>query len=420
MLKMLFSDIRNGVLSAHQSGPFLDERVRFIELRFKDGYDELRLANVARVLLWVAHSFHADIVKKKPVKAIRLKASGARWFQKQCRCRNRKANRAKYLNLFQLEASSWLRSIGVFEEELKRPNRLHKYLIKYLNAMEQDLGYAADTIKNKRKIISDLFSSYLSKGLPLAAIRIADLDLFMLKLSRHGYCRRSMATVASELRSFMRFARQVGWCPHIRPEAIDGPRVYRSESIPAGPSWEEVKQLIGSADTDRSVDVRDLPILMLFATYGMRAAEVANLRLEDIDWQRSQIKIRHAKNHRTQTFPLVPTVGNAILHYLRAGRPRCDFREVFINLTPPIKPISRGSLHHVVEGRMRKLGIRGLHRGPHSLRHACATHLLAEGFSMKHVGDQLGHVSSKSTSTYAKVDFNQLQIVADFNFGGVL
>ena len=242
----------------------------------------------------------------------------------------------------------------------------------------------------------------------------------MHKLSRRGYCRRSLATVASELRSFIRFARQEGWCRHINPEAIDGPRIYRLESIPAGPSWEEVKQLIGSADTDRPVDVRDLPILMLFATYGLRAAEVANLRLEDLDWQRSQIRIQHAKNHRTQVFPLVPTVGNAILRYLRLGRPRCDFREVFINLTPPIKPISRGSLHHVVAGRMRTVGIRCLHDGPHSLRHACATHLLAEGFSMKHVGDQLGHISSKSTSTYAKVDLNQLRIVAEFNFGGVL
>jgi site-specific recombinase XerD len=159
---------------------------------------------------------------------------------------------------------------------------------------------------------------------------------------------------------------------------------------------------------------------MLFATYGMRAAEVANLRLDDLDWQRSQIRIRHAKNHRSQVFPLVSTVGNAILRYLRLGRPRCTFREIFINLTPPIKPISRGSLNHVVSGRMSNLGIRSLRKGPHSLRHACATHLLAEGFSMKHVGDQLGHISSKSTSTYAKVDSNQLRVVADFNFGGVL
>ena len=78
MLTMLFSDIRNGVLLAHQSGPFLDERVQFIELRFKDGYDELRLANIARVILWVAYSFRAKISKKKPVKIIRLKAESSR------------------------------------------------------------------------------------------------------------------------------------------------------------------------------------------------------------------------------------------------------------------------------------------------------------------------------------------------------
>ena len=325
MLKMLFTDIKNGVLSDHEGGPFFDERVRFIEKRFKDGYDKLRLANIARVILWVANSFRADIVKGKPVTLIRLKASGARWFKRQSRCRNRKDNRSKYLNLFQLEGSSWLRSMGVFEEKLEKPTRLDKFLTKYLESMEHDRGYAADTIRNKRKIIGRLFSSYLQKGRSLDAIRITDIDFFMNKLSRHGYCRRSMALVASELRSFMRFAKQQGWCPHINPEAIDGPKIYRSESIPAGPSWEEVKKLIESANSDRSEDIRDLPILMLFATYGLRAAEVANLRLEDLDWQRSQIRIRHAKNHRSQVFPLVSTVGNAILRYLSLSRPQCDF-----------------------------------------------------------------------------------------------
>lgn len=420
MLVSLFSSNHTGVLFLHQYGPLYHERIIFLKLRESAGYDHLRLQNIARILLWATEAFQVDIMNRRPVKAIRIEREGVKWFQKQCRCRNRSRNRKKYLNIFQLEVTTWLCSMNLLAKCPKTKLPFDKFVQIYLFAMEHDYGFSPDTIRNKRKIIQAMLGWYFRKKHSIKLIKIADIDEYVAELSKRDYSRKSWSTIISELRSFLKFAKNHKWCRLINPDAIIGPKIYRNESVPIGPSWENVIKLVSSANTDRSDDIRDLPILMLFATYGLRAYEVANLRLEDIDWERSQIQIRHAKNRLTQLFPLVPSVGNAILRYLQFGRPKCECREIFLKLTPPIGPISRISLSHLVHKRMHLLGIECAHRGPHSIRHSFATHLLAEGFSLKEIGDQLGHTSTKSTSTYAKVDLNHLRIVADFNFGGVL
>lgn len=420
MLEKLFSEDGNGVLLKHRRGPYLEERIRFLQQRNKDGHDLRRLRSIAKLILWSAELFQADISNEEPLTPSQIKAAGTRWFKKESRFRNGKRNRIRHQNFFQLEVSAFIRSMGLLSEPEKERKPYDEILTDYLEIMKHDRGCSPDTIRNKRRIITELLTWWFSKNRSIAALGITDIDNFISRLAARGYCRASLATIAVELRSFFRHAKQRKWCCNVDPMAIRGPKLYQAESIPAGPPWQDVKRLIESANSEQACDIRDLPILMLFATYGLRAYEVANLRLEDIYWDKSQIRIRHAKTRRTQYFPLVPTVGNAILRYLRLSRPKCDHRELFISLTPPIRPISRQSLYDLVSRRMEKLGIRGLHCGPHSLRHACASHLLAEGFSMKEVGDQLGHSSAKSTSVYAKVDLNHLRIVADFNFGDIL
>lgn len=119
-------------------------------------------------------------------------------------------------------------------------------------------------------------------------------------------------------------------------------------------------------------------------------------------------------------YPFVPTVGEPVLRYLKEVRPRSSYREVFLTLQAPIQPLSRPGLWHIVGRRLRTLSASLNHHGPHSLRHACATHLLAQGLSLKEVGDHLGHRSPSATRTYAKVDIVGLRQVAEFELGGLL
>jgi len=158
---------------------------------------------------------------------------------------------------------------------------------------------------------------------------------------------------------------------------------------------------------------------MLLAIYGLRPTEVTTLTLEDIDWEQNFISVRRGKREGRQTYPLTLAVGNAIVRYLREVRPPSSFREIFLRLVRPFRPLSRGGLYHVASARMSLLGISAPHTGPHSLRHACATHLVTEGLSLKEIGDHLGHRSSLSTRIYAKVDLPGLREVAAFDLGGL-
>jgi site-specific recombinase XerD len=91
-----------------------------------------------------------------------------------------------------------------------------------------------------------------------------------------------------------------------------------------------------------------------------------------------------------------------------------------LTLKAPFRPLSAGGLYHVVSSWLAQLNIQNLRHGPHSLRHACASHLLAEGFSLKEIGDHLGHRSAYATRAYAKVDLVGLRAVANFDLGGLV
>ena len=142
------------------------------------------------------------------------------------------------------------------------------------------------------------------------------------------------------LRSFFRYAEMRLWCFPGIASTIDGPRLFKEEGLPAGPIWDDVERLIASTDGADARDVRDRAILMLLAIYGLRSGEVRQLRLEDVDWTREVIRIERSKQRRLQYYPLVSSVGDAILQYLQRARPRCPHRELFVTLKAPFRPLS--------------------------------------------------------------------------------
>ncbi len=194
----------------------------------------------------------------------------------------------------------------------------------------------------------------------------------------------------------------------------------RDESIAIGPSWEDVKRLLVVTQGDRPADIRARGALMLLAVYGLRVGEVVGLCLEDFDWEREVLTVRHGKRLRPRIYPLCRAVGDAVLHYLREVRPRSARREIFLNLRAPFGPLSCCLLGHLVRQRLRALGVTLPHYGPHALRHACATHLLEQGLSLKEIGDHLGHADPETTRLYAKVDRAGLRAVGDFDLEGLL
>ena len=104
--------------------------------------------------------------------------------------------------------------------------------------------------------------------------------------------------------------------------------------------------------------MRDRAILMLFAIYGLREGEVAKLRLDHLDWEHDRLHVPRVKRRETQVYPLLPSVGNAILQYLERVRRPSPHREVFLTLRSPYGPLSPGALYHVAAHRLKTLGVK--------------------------------------------------------------
>ena len=141
------------------------------------------------------------------------------------------------------------------------------------------------------------------------------------------------------------------------------------------------------------------------------------MRLDDVDWRKRIIRVHRLKRREPQLYPLVASVAEALARYIDTVRPKSPHREIFLGLQSPQRPLTRGAVYHVVSRQFLSLGIQIAHRGPHALRHACATRLMADGLTLKEIGDHLGHRSTSATSIYAKVNLAALREVADFDLG---
>lgn len=271
-----------------------------------------------------------------------------------------------------------------------------------------------------RETALNLFFEWLGKqGLSLQEVSPATIAAYFVQNKASGWKKSTIKGYGQSLRAFFRHASRRGWCAPGLAETIKGPKIYSLASLPEGPSWEQVQQLIANLDTDRPTHVRDRPIVLLLAVYGLRIGEVCRLTLDDLDWINEKIRVRRLKNQRSQEFPLTAEVGNAILKYLRNVRPQSAGRVLFLRLHTPHEPLTPHGASCCISVHIRALGCRLPHNGTHSLRHACATHLLQEGFLLKEIGDLLGHRSPRSTQIYAKVERKKLVQVAGLKLSGL-
>ncbi len=222
---------------------------------------------------------------------------------------------------------------------------------------------------------------------------------------------KSSALIVSTLRSFLRF---------LHLEGLTGPSLV--EGVPTVPDRGRaglpgylppaaVKRLFDNCSRDTVSGRRDFAILTLLARLGLRGGEVLGLTLEDIDWELGELRVR-GRPGRTERLPLPVDVGRAIADYLRAGRPKCASRLVFIRVRPPFKGIAFSSLSCVVQRALRRAGLNPPRQGTRLLRHSVATTMLRQGAALSEIGELLRHRHPDTTSIYAKVDLAALKRLA--------
>lgn len=416
MFELIFKAPRT--LRRHREGPMADERARYLAQLAEGGVSRSTLRHTAFFLLGFA--VRIDLTGDRKVSPDQIDRVADDW------ARRRKPSEVQPIGpdgpreRFRAAAKAWLRFLGRWQAPQLPPQPDADLITDFALSMQQERGLAESTITLRCGFVRKFFDRLEGPPATLHAVRLKQVEEVLAWQGRQGYTRGSLRAYVEALRAFFRHAERRGWCVPGIATAITSPRVFREERLPSGPSWEDVQRLLASAHTDRPKDIRDRAVIMLLATYGFRVDEVRRLRLEDFDWEQEILSVTRSKQRQAQRYPLSRVVGEAVLRYLKEVRPRVKDRSLFLTLTAPYRGFRPGGLWPAVGPRVRALGIRVEHPGPHCLRHACAARLLSQGLSYKQIADHLGHRSLEATRMYAKVDLARLREVGNFDLGGLL
>jgi integrase/recombinase XerD len=406
-------------LKPHVDGPLAEERRRFLVHRADQGYSRRNLRVLAYYLLACTRYLRLGDRPGEVISFSEVQQQATLWAHRTPQptgAKQRRSSRVEFLRY----ACSWLRYLGRLQMPTTAPSPFADQIATFAHFL-RDKGLNPRTVKDRCYTVRRFLDRMAVDNCSLSDMTISQIDQALIEqITKDGYSRVTVQDLACDLRSFFAYAETNGWCRDGLATCIKGPRVYSQESIPAGPSWDDVQRLLAKAEGDRSVDIRDRALLMLLAVYGFRAGEVRCLRLGDFDWQHERLTVRRGKTRSVQVYPLTRQVGDAVLRYLKDVRPRSSHQEVFLTLRPPFRPLGAAAIGSVTDRRWHALGISLPHYGSHILRHACATHLLAEGLSLKEIGDHLGHRHPDTTRIYAKVNLAALRQVAEFDLGGLL
>jgi len=232
-----------------------------------------------------------------------------------------------------------------------------------------------------------------------------------LRAQMEGSSQEKSKILATAIRMFLRFLIARCNCATGFEQAVPSVARWRLSSRPKYISDKDVESLIDSCNQASPLGARDRSILLLLARLGLRAGEVSALKIADLNWTEGTLIIS-GKNRRETRLPLTQEVGDAILHYLKHGRPHVESDHVFITNIAPFTAITRFAVSGTVDRALHQTGINSPSRGAHLLRHSVATSLLRQGVSLPAIGALLRHASIETTTVYAKVDFALLKEVA--------
>jgi integrase len=276
----------------------------------------------------------------------------------------------------------------------------------YLAWLKQHRGATDETIRRYRTDIRRL--------MPM----LGEPSLWDAAGLRSAFQRRSKETPGSVsllvtiMRSYIRFLVVRGECRPALLHAVPSVQRYRLSKLPRHVDPATIERIIAACPTDRPVEVRDKAIILLLARLGLRAGDIQDMRLEDIDWRSGHLTVK-GKTRRPDRLPLPQDVGDAILAYLAAARPKAVEEHLFLRAQAPFRPFrSSAEIAGIVARTRDRGGIDGVPTGSHIFRHSLATNLLRAGAGLESVGTILRHSSPETTAIYAKVDLPMLMKIA--------
>ena len=296
-----------------------------------------------------------------------------------------------------------LRAVGAIPLAASRPTTaIDDWVAEFGRYLSEERGLAASTITNYVSV-ARLFLAQHFDVLDVLTVRHV-LDFVAEQCRRYH-----PAYLTVGLRAFLRYGHRQNLMPGSLAEAVPAVASWRLSSLPQPVESTQVRALLERCDRSTAFGRRDFAILTMLVRLGLRAGEVATLRLCDIDWRGGELEIS-GKGTRTDRLPLPVDVGQAVADWLTNGRPECDHANVFSGLRAPRRALSSGAVSTVVRSASQRAGLTGVHA--HRLRHSAATEMLRAGSNLREVGQILRHHKLSTTALYAKVDRRTLLALA--------
>ena len=233
---------------------------------------------------------------------------------------------------------------------------------------------------------------------------------FMDRASTSG--RGTIEKMTTSLRAFLRYLAVEGRCRASLDGAVPAYAHWRLADMPRYLAPEQVNRLIAACDGDAPARRRERAIILLLVRLGLRAGDVAQLRLADIEWEAGSLRVTGKSRYQVR-LPLPQEVGDAIVAYLECRPSISPSDHVFLRTIAPCRPFKRGDgISSLVRRVMKRAGIDTPFKGAHALRHTAATEMLRHGVPLEKIGLVLRHRGIDTTAYYAKADVALLKQIA--------
>lgn len=283
----------------------------------------------------------------------------------------------------------------------------------YAKYLDEDKGLCASTILRNKNVTCDfLYKQFGENEFIPKNITPNVILTYIMKLKRR-YKTKTLQLIVSVLRSFIRYLVMIGELSAEVVNSIPTIPAWRAAHLPVFLVKSESKKLLKTCDRRTPTGRRDYAILLLLMRLGLRASEVLNLTLDDMNWDRGELTIR-GKGRKHRVLPLPEDVGNALALYIRYARPKCLDRQIFIriHLSPPKCLGNASSISSIVRRALISAGLYPQQMGAHLLRYTAAMECLSHGATLFEIGELLGHCSIDTTATYTKINVVALRELA--------
>lgn len=395
------------VLSRVPEGPFAAYLGQFAESLSRQGYAQRYIHR--QVMLAACFS---RWIKQTEVPPDRITSEHpARYLQSRHRRRRPNQGDAAALGHF-IEFLRCERVIPAEKAPIRQLTPTERCVQTYEQYLREERDLAEATIVNYVPFVGRFLKDCFGAGpVKLSRLRGTDVVGFVQRQARLLHLKR-VKLLTTALRSFLHYARYRGEIRLDLAAAVPCVANWSMPAIPRGIAPDQVRCLLSRIDRRTAVGRRDYAILLLLARLGLRAGEVAFLELEDIDWKGGCLSVHGKRGRRTQ-LPLPKDVGEAIVDYLRHGRPRSTSRRVFLRARAPVRGfLTQCAVGTIVRHALVRAGIEAPTTGAHQFRHGLATQMLRQGASLAQIGELLGHKSPETTKIYTKVDLEALRTLA--------